>query len=64
MTDDAQEAIDREDVSAVVVCAGTDQHAALALAAVEAGRHLYLESHSRPASPKANNSWRRASARE
>ena len=43
VTDDAQEAIDREDVSAVVVCAGTDQHAALALSAVQAGKHLYLE---------------------
>jgi len=43
VTADAQAAIEREDVAAVVVCAGTDQHAALALAAVLAGKHLYLE---------------------
>jgi predicted dehydrogenase len=43
VTAEAQAAIEREDVAAVVVCAGNDQHAALALAALQAGRHLYLE---------------------
>jgi predicted dehydrogenase len=43
VTADAQAAIDRDDVAAVVVCAGTDQHAPLALAALQAGKHLYLE---------------------
>jgi predicted dehydrogenase len=40
---DPQEAIDRPDVDAVVVCAPNAHHAPLAMAALGAGRHLYLE---------------------
>lgn len=40
---DPVELIDRRDVSAVVICARTDRHAGLALAAAEAGKHVYLE---------------------
>ena len=40
---DAREAITRADVDAVVVCAPNAAHADLAVAALEAGRHLYLE---------------------
>jgi myo-inositol 2-dehydrogenase/D-chiro-inositol 1-dehydrogenase len=40
---DPLELIARADVDAVVVCARTDQHAELALAAVAGGKHLYLE---------------------
>jgi myo-inositol 2-dehydrogenase / D-chiro-inositol 1-dehydrogenase len=43
VTADSQAAIDRDDVAAVVVCAPPDQHAALALAAVQAGKHVYVE---------------------
>jgi predicted dehydrogenase len=40
---DPAELIDRRDVSAVVICARSDRHAELAVAAMEAGKHLYLE---------------------
>jgi predicted dehydrogenase len=40
---DPAELIDRRDVSAVVICARSDRHAELAVAAAEAGKHLYLE---------------------
>jgi predicted dehydrogenase len=40
---DAADLLSRDDVDAVVVCAATASHAALALAALESGRHLYLE---------------------
>jgi len=40
---DAHEAIAHPDVDAVVVCAPNAHHADLAVAALDAGRHLYLE---------------------
>jgi predicted dehydrogenase len=40
---DPAELIDRADVSAVVICARSDHHAELAVAAAQAGKHLYLE---------------------
>ena len=40
---DPVELIGRENVSAVVICARTDRHAELALAAAESGKHFYLE---------------------
>lgn len=40
---DALELLRREDVEAVLVSAPTDQHAPLAVACAQAGKHLYLE---------------------
>lgn len=39
----AEELLSHDNVDAVVVCAPTEQHAELALAVVEARKHLYLE---------------------
>jgi len=40
---DAAELLARDDIAAVVICARSDRHAELAIAAAEAGKHLYLE---------------------
>ena len=40
---DPADLLRRADVSAVVICARTDTHAELAVAAAEAGKHFYLE---------------------
>ena len=40
---DAAELLARDDIAAVVICARSDRHAELAIAAAEAGKHFYLE---------------------
>lgn len=40
---DARAVLERDDIDAVVICAGNAHHAALAIAAAQAGKHLYLE---------------------
>lgn len=40
---DSFEILSRDDVDAVVICASTDKHAELAIAACNAGKHVFLE---------------------
>jgi biliverdin reductase len=43
LTADWQELVRREDVDAVAVCTNNDSHAVMASAALEAGKHVFLE---------------------
>ena len=43
VADDWRGLIDREDLDAVAVCTNNDSHAAIATAALEAGKHVFLE---------------------
>ena len=43
LLDDWQSLVSRQDLDAVAICTSNDSHAVIALAAIEAGKHVFLE---------------------
>jgi predicted dehydrogenase len=56
----ADDLLAREDVEAVIICAPTDLHAGLAIAAAAAGKHFYLEKPIAASAPDARRVIRAA----